>query len=161
MLDRSTRLASRMKRPDQPRPYAKKSIRRTHRNLYRSLITVAVVDVLLGLNFLLPFLPAPTFQQLDIPKDFIGAAFLAIGTLSVVFLNFRRNLTWVRIVGWAGVIFAIFWGWGTTETVFEGKSSAQLFILYTGLRAGLVIPLLLEPFFNPMTADEEPEEESK
>lgn len=126
------------------------SLNNTHPNLYRSLMTVAVVDVILGLNFLIF---TPTFEQFNIPKNFIGVGWLSLGMISLVFLNVCRNLKAVRVTGWTGIAFALFWGIGTTQTLFEGTSSAQLFILYIGLRAGLVVPLLMEPFFNPVTAN--------
>lgn len=45
-------------------------LRETHPNLYRALTIIALVFVALGFNFLLT---TPTFQQYEIPKNYIGA----------------------------------------------------------------------------------------
>jgi hypothetical protein len=124
-------------------------LRDTHPNLYRSLMTVALIFVALGFNFLLT---TPTFQQYDIPKNYIGTGFLALGLGNLLFLNLRRNLKAVRMLLIVGIAYMLFWGVGTTQTFFEGTSSLQLCILYFGL-AALQAPLLLEPFFNPVTAN--------
>lgn len=131
------------------------SVRITHPNLYRSLTIVALMFVALGLNFILT---TPTFRQFDLPPDGIGAGFLILGTLNLLFLNVYRSLKAVRVLLIVGIAYAMFWGIGTTETAFQGKSSFQLFILYAGL-AALQAPLLLEPFFNPATASGSEEEE--
>lgn len=124
-------------------------LRNTHPNLYRSLMTTALIFVGLGINFLLT---TPTFQQFNIPKNYIGAGFLALGLSNLLFLNLLRNLRVVRFLLVLGIGYMLFWGVGTTQTFFEGTSSLQLCILYFGL-AALQAPLLLEPFFNPVTAN--------
>lgn len=131
--------------------FSSENLRNTNPNLYRSLMTVASVFVLLGANFLLT---TPTFQQFDIPKNFIGSGFLALGLGNLVFLNIRRNLKAVRVLLIVGIAYMLFWGVGTTQTFFEGTSSLQLCILYFGL-AALQAPLLVEPFFHPVTANGE------
>lgn len=124
-------------------------LRDTHPNLYFALMTVALMFVALGFNF---WFGKVTFEQYGIPKQWIGTGFLVIGLSQLLFLNVRRNLDAVRVVLIVGIAYMLFWGIGTTETAFQGKSSFQLFILYWGL-AALQAPLLLEPFFNPVTAN--------
>jgi hypothetical protein len=145
------RLVSRSNGPSSNRVF----LRNTNPNLYRSLMTFALIFVFLGVNFLLG--PPPTFQQYGISRYVIGTGFLTLGLTKLVFLNLRRNLRAVRILLIFGIAYPLFWGIGTTETAFAGTSSFQLFILYCGL-AALQIPLLLEPFFNPVTANGEKEE---
>lgn len=134
---------------DHPTP-ARVYLRHTHPNLYRSLMTVALIFVGLGLNFL--FGPPPTFRQYNLSPDAIGSGFLALGSANLLFLNVYKNLNAVRVVLILGIFYMILWGVGTTQTAFEGTSSFQLCILYFGL-AALQAPLLLEPFFNPVTAN--------
>lgn len=125
------------------------NLRATHPNLYRALMTIGVIEFALGLNFLLT---TPTFEQFNIPKNVIGAGFLVLGLGFLVFLNVRRSLRTVRVLLIVGIGYMLFWGVGTTETFFKGESSLQLCILYFGL-AAIQAPLLLEPFFNPVTAN--------
>lgn len=124
-------------------------LRSTHPNLYRSVMTIGVIDIALGLNFLLT---TPTFEQFGIPKNFIGACFLTLGLAKIVCLNVFHSLRIVRLLMVFGIFFKLFWAVGTTETFFQGRSSLQLCVLYIGL-AALQVPLLLEPFLNPVTAN--------
>jgi hypothetical protein len=124
-------------------------LRETNPNLYRSLMTVAAIFVALGLNF---FIFTPTFLQYGIPKSVLAAGFSGIGLLYFVVLNLRRNLWMVRVLLIISTTAMVFWGWGTTETAFAGESSFQLAILYWGL-AGIQVPLLKAPFFDPATAN--------
>lgn len=133
-------------------PY-RSSLRKTNPSLFRSLITVALGTCALGFNFLLT---VPTFEQFGIPKNFIGAGFMTLGILLLVFLLLHRSLRAVRVVLTVNIAYLVFWGVGTTQTFFQGTSSLQLFILYWTL-AALQIPLLLEPF-RPSTAPETVEE---
>jgi hypothetical protein len=130
-------------------PPTKVNLRYTHPNLYLSLMIAAITCVGLGVNFLLT---TPTFQQYDIPKNVVGAGFLALGVAKLVLLNLWRNLRALRATVIVAIVYMLFWGVGTTETAFAGESSFQLCVLYFGL-AGLHVPLLLEPFFNPVTAN--------
>lgn len=123
------------------------SIRKTNPNLYLSVMMFALTNVALGFNFLLT---TPTFLQFDIPKNAIGWTFMILGISLIVFLNFWRNLKIVRALLIASVAFYLFWGIGTSQTFFQGKSSLQLLILYFGM-AFRLIPLILEPFTNPVT----------
>lgn len=124
-------------------------LRHTNPTLYRSLMISASIFVTLGVNFLLT---TPTFQQFDIPKNVIGAGFLTLGVVQLLLLTRLRYLGALRISVIVGMAYMIFWGVGTTETAFKGESSFQLCVLYFGL-AALQAPLLLEPFFNPVTAN--------
>lgn len=125
------------------------NLRNTNPNLYRSLLTIALIYVALGFNFLLT---VPTFEQYGIPKNVIGAGFLAQGIAYLLLLHVHRNLGVVRMLLIFSIAYMLFWGVGTTETFFQGKSSLQLCILYFGL-AALQAPVLLEPYFNPVTAN--------
>lgn len=132
------------------------SVRITHPNLYRQRMTIALLFVALGLCFLLPWIPEPTFEQFGIPSEGIGLGFMVLGLGLLLFLNVLRNTRAVRVVLIAGILYEIFWAIGTTETVFQGKSSPQLFILYIG-HVFMQVWALKEPGFNPITAtaDEE------
>lgn len=126
-------------------------VRKTHPNLYRMVMTLAVVCLLLGLNFLVL---QPTFLIFDMPNVLWGAIFLALGGTKIVFLNVLRRLKLVRIAMAAAVAYFLFLGFGTTQPFVEGEGSLQLPIMYFAL-ALLYLPLLLEPFINPWTASRE------
>lgn len=122
------------------------SLRATHPNLFRSLLTVAGLQVALALNF---FTSNPTFNPL--PKNVIGAVFLVLGVSLAVVLTAFRRLMLVRVFAGLSVFVWGSWGFLNTEQFFDDKASLQLPMLYVGL-AALVIPLLMEPWFNPITA---------
>lgn len=124
------------------------NIRKTHPNLYLGITTFALIDVALGLCF--SFFH-PTFPVYGMPYQLWGVIYLALGISQLVFLNFYRRLTGVRVTMVCSIIFALFFGFGTLQPVFEGNASPQLMILYAGI-AALQIPLVLEPFINPWTA---------
>lgn len=127
---------------------------KTHRNLYIALMVLAVMSVALGINF---WLTTPTFQQLDIPKNFIGSMFLLLGVAQVIFLNIYQNLKLVRVTTAISAGFMLFWGAALTQTFFSGKTSLQLPIIYVAL-AILQLALLVEPSINPVS---HPPNESK
>lgn len=127
--------------------FNKVNIRSTHPNLYRSLMTFAVINIGLGLNFLFA---NPTFNPYGIDKMIVGWVFLALGLAKLIFLNFSRNLKIVRFLLTCEVIFMLFWGVGSSITFFQGKTSLQLFVLYTGLSV-LELFLLIEPAINPIS----------
>lgn len=127
--------------------FNKVNIRSTHPNLYYSLVVFAVINIGLGVNFLLT---NPTFNPYQIDKAIIGGIFLALGLLKIIFLRLFRNLKILRLVMASEVFFMLFWGIGTTITFFRGQTSLQLFVLYAGL-AALEAILLLEPVVNPMS----------
>lgn len=124
------------------------NLRLTHPNLYRALMTDAAILIALAANFLLS---TPTFNPFDIHKEYVGTGFLIIGLSELVLLNFFRSLIALRVVLMISITYLIFWGIGTTQSYFDGRSSLQLFILYFGL-ASIKASLLLEPFSNPATA---------
>lgn len=124
---------------------AKVKLNESNPPLYLSLTTFGVIGIALGLNF---FVFVPTFEQFDIPKNLIGAGFMTLGLAFLFFLNVYRNLNVLRVILIVNTAYCMIWGVGSTQTVFEGTSSAQLFVLYWGL-AGLQIPLLLTPFIGP------------
>lgn len=129
------------------------NLRKTHPNLYRSIMTFAAVSIGLGLNF---WLANPTFNPYNIQKEIVGSIFLSLGLGKVIFLNFWRNLWMVRTIMGTEVAFMMFWGVGTTITFFQGKTSLQLFCLYVGLSV-FEVWLLLEPFANPLTGHHDAE----
>lgn len=124
------------------------NLHRTHPGLYRSAITLGVVNLALGLNFILL---SPTFLIYDSPNVLWGVLFLALGVLKILFLSVFRRLRAVRAVMAFAVAYYLFLGVGTTTPFVEGTGSLQLPILYVSL-AALHVPLLLEPFINPWTA---------
>lgn len=123
-------------------------IRKTHPNLYWLVMTVAIMDVALGLNFIIL---QPTFSIYAAPNVLWGMIFLGIGVSKLVSLNLYRRLRLVRASMAVAVAYMMFLGLGTTQPWLEGSGSLQLPILYMSMSA-LQIPLLLEPFINPWTA---------
>lgn len=124
------------------------NIRKTHPNLYLGISTFALMDLALGLNFLFF---TPTFHVYGMPFVLWGVIYLALGISQLIFLNVYRKLPLVRVTMACSITFALFFGVGTLQPVFEGLASPQLMILYAGM-AALQLPLLLEPFINPWTA---------
>lgn len=133
--------------------YNNNRINLTHPNLYRGIMTFAFINIGLGLNFLFA---NPTFNPYQLDKSLIGAIFMTLGVSKVLFLNVSRSLKVVRVVMAAEVIFMLFWGIGTTITFFQGLTSLQLFVLYSGL-AMIELFLLQEPAVNPVTEIKNPE----
>lgn len=123
-------------------------VRRTHPNLYRAVMSLAVLYVALGLNF---WILAPTFLIYDMPSQLWGTIFLALGVCKLVFLNVWRKLRMVRVAMAFSIAYCLFLGAGTTQPFFEGQGSLQLPILYLAV-AVVQIPILIEPFINPWTA---------
>lgn len=123
------------------------NLRLSHPNLYRSIWIFAIISLGLGLNFI--FLH-PTFLAYGIPKVYVGLVFLGLGCMKVFFLEVHRSLKYVRLTLALEILLMLIWGIGTAITVFTGKTSAQLLILYLGLAAFEYI-LLIEPFAIPKT----------
>lgn len=123
------------------------NIYRTHRNLYMVLMTLAVMNVALLLNF---YRTNPTFNPYDIDRRIIGSVFGVLGVGQIVFLNFYRNLRLVRGTLALSMSFTLFWGVSNTEQSFAGRASFQLPILYVAL-AALQLWLLVEPATNPVS----------
>lgn len=123
------------------------NIRSSHPNLYYAVMVFSFIYIGLGLNFIFT---TPTFNPYMIPKEIIGAVFLALGLSKIVFLNFIRNLRIVRMLMALEVGYALWWGIGTSITFFQGRTSLQLAVLYAGLSV-LEMFLLVEPFVNPFT----------
>lgn len=131
------------------------NIRKTHPNLYWLVMTLALVELALGVNFaggtLASWFPSPTFPIYEAPNILWGAIFLGVSLSKFVFLNVYRRLRLVRLSMAIEVGFMLFLAWGTAEPGMTSKGSFQLPIIYAGL-ALLQVPLLLEPFINPLTA---------
>jgi hypothetical protein len=124
------------------------NIRKTHPNLYRIVMTFAILNIALGLNF---WVLSPTFQIFNLPNSLWGTIFLVLGSAKLVFLNICRRLRLVRACVATAIAFMFFLGAGTMQPFFEGDGSLQLPILYFGC-ALLQFPMLVEPFLNPWTA---------
>lgn len=124
------------------------NLRKTHPNLYRILMGYAVLFIAHGLNF---WLLAPTFWIYDMPNYLWGTIFLSLGIAELVLLNFWRRLRVMRAIMGFASFYLLFLGAGTMQPAFEGQGSLQLPIWYLGGGAFL-IALLLEPYFNPVTA---------
>lgn len=123
-------------------------IRKTHPNLYWLVMTLALVGLALGLNFI--FLH-PTFPIYGASNYLWGGIFLGIAFGKIISLNLYRRLRLVRGIMAFAVAYMMFLALGTMQPYLEGVGSLQLPILYAGMSA-LQIPLLLEPFINPRTA---------
>jgi hypothetical protein len=127
------------------------NVRMSHPNLYRNILALALLSVGLGLNFIFT---TPTFNPYGIPKEVVGGIFLVIGSTKIIFLDVYRSLRALRVVMAIATAFLVFWGVGTSITFFQGKTSLQLFLLYIFI-AIFQIFLMVEPFFNPMTAQQD------
>lgn len=125
-------------------------VRKSHPNLYYSLMLYAIASVALGINFLVF---TPTFLVYHLPNVVWSIVFLTLGIGKIVLLNFYRNARLLRLFLAAAVAFFLFFSVGTAEPFFEGKGSLQLPILYV-MFAFLQVPLLMEPFINPWTQRE-------
>lgn len=124
------------------------NVRKTHPNLWRSVMAYAAINALLGLNFILLH---PTFLIYETSNYVWGGTFLTLAAAKIVFLNLYRHLGAVRVAMAAEIAFMFFIAVGATEPFLDGIGSLQNPILYVGL-AVLELPLLLEPFINPWTA---------
>lgn len=122
-------------------------IRYSHPNLYKGILTFAVINIALGFNF---WFANPTFNPYNIDKTIIGTIFFVLGFGETVFLILPLRIKMIRLLMALNIGFILFWGIGTSITAFQGITSFQLFILYTGL-AALQLWQLLEPVINPMT----------
>lgn len=111
-------------------------------------MTFALVEVALALNFWLG--PPPTFKPYGISAALVGAVFLLLGGLQLVFLNVFRDLRLVRIVLAVSIGFTFFWGVANTQQGFAGNASFQLPIMYLGM-CFAQYPWLVEAPVNPMT----------
>lgn len=123
------------------------NLRKTHPNLYRLVMGIALMYVALGINFLVF---TPTFFVWDQPNELWAAIFLGLGVGLIVFLNLIRRPHALQITMAVAVFYTLFFACGTMQPAFEGKGSAQLPILYVGLGV-LVAVMLLEPVVNTWT----------
>lgn len=138
-------------------------VRKTHPNLYWLRMLLAIVCVLLGLNFLVSSLPwswaearAPTFLIYGMPPELWGATFLLLGATELLFLNVWRRLKPVRLCLSSSVFLFFAVGVGTCQPFYDGEGSLQLPIFYFALML-LHLPVIVEPFINPwMAARDEP-----
>lgn len=126
------------------------SLRSSHPNLFRSLLTIAITQVALGVNF---YVRAPTFNPYGISRFVVGAAFFVLGASQIVVLTVYRRLQLVRLLAAISVAVMVCWGIINTRQAFDGKASYQVPILMVGLGA-LQVPLLIEPRINPITAND-------
>lgn len=123
------------------------SLYQSHPNLFRSLLTVAGMQIALAVNF---FTSHPTFNPL--PRNVIGSVFGVLGVGLAFVLTVHRRLVLVRLLTAASVFVWGGWGFLNTKQWFDGKASLQLPILYVGF-ALFVIWQLVEPWVNPITAN--------
>lgn len=127
------------------------NIYRTHPALYRSIMTLSVMNVFLAINF---WTSTPTFVPYDIPKNLVGVVFFVLGVSQLISLNVFHNLPRVRFLLAASLTILCFWGLINTQQALAGVASFQLPILYVAL-AIMHLPLLVEAPVNPMTRREE------
>lgn len=137
------------------------NVRRTHPNLYWLLMFLALTGIALGLNFIIL---QPTFPIWDAPNVLWGTIFLVLSVARIIALNVYRRLRWVRATMAFSAAYMAFlaigtgepwWHWFMAEIGVSGgdpsRASLQLPIIYAGM-ALLQVPLLFEPFVNPVTA---------
>lgn len=122
-------------------------IRKTHPNLYWLVMVLAGMQIALAFNF---FILSPTFPIFGAPNVLWGAIFLTVGVSKIIVLNLYRRLRLARAVMAFSWVYVMFIGLGTCQPFLEGTGSLQLPIVYVGM-AGVLLILLLEPFFNPLT----------
>jgi len=122
------------------------SLRKSHPNLFRSLLTLAIMLSALGVNF---FVKAPAFNPYGISRFVVGFVFLVLGMSQIIVLTVFHRLPVVRFLAAVSVSVMICWGIANSQQAFQGKTSFQLPILYLALGA-LQIPLLIEPRINPI-----------
>lgn len=125
----------------------KVSVRKSHPNMYRVLMIIALMSIALAINL---YLTTPTFNPYGLSKTLIASIFLGLGISQIILLNLYRNLKLVRLTTATSVSFMMFWGVSNTQQAFAGKSSFQLPILLVAL-AILQVSLLTEPVANPLT----------
>lgn len=126
---------------------SKVSLWRTHPTLYRQVMLIAVLNILLGINF---HIFVPTFLVWNQSNRLWGTAFILIGLAEILSLHVWRNLRAVRAAMGVCVAYTLYFGIGTMQPVTEGSGSAQLPLLYGGLVIGKLL-LLLEPYINRWT----------
>lgn len=125
----------------------KVNIRKTHPNLHRWIMAIAVGSLSLGVSYW--FGPAPTFKPYGIDIRLIAVALALLGFWQIIFL-LVHHLRMVRIGLAVSVSFMLFWGLSNTQQSFAGKASFTVPILYLTIGTLQVI-LLLEPPVNPQT----------
>jgi len=123
-------------------------LRRTHPCLWRAETGLAIINLALGLDFVVL---QPTSLIYGFPNELWGAIFLALGVAELAFLNLYRRLKGARAVMAADAAYLLFLAAGTTQPFIEGHGSLQVPIMYLAL-AAVQIPLVIEPFMNPWTA---------
>lgn len=110
-------------------------------------VSFALGSIGFGLNFLFT---KPTFNPYGIDYRIIGGIFLVLGSAKFAAVVFIRDLKLIRFTMAACSVYMMFWGFGTSITFFQGKTSLQLFIAFL-LIVTLQWLLLLEPAINPLT----------
>lgn len=125
----------------------KVNLRLTHPTLFWMAVSFALGSIGFGMNFLLT---EPTFNPYGISYNIIGAIFIFLGSAKLTALLVIKSLKSIRITMASCSVFMMFWGFGTSITFFQGKTSLQLFVAFL-LLATLQWLLLLEPFVNPLT----------
>jgi len=124
-------------------------LRKTHLNLWRMVMMLAIGNLLLALNFLLM---QPTYPIFHAPNELWGVCFAVLGCAKLFSLLVWHNLSVVRGCMSVAVGYTLLVAAGACEPAIDGVGSLQLAILYGGM-AVIQLPLILEPFYNPMTAE--------
>lgn len=122
------------------------NLRKTRRGLYRSITSVAVVEVLLAVNY---WWYTPTFNPYGIDKSIVAIGFGVLGLGQLVFLNFWHNLPKLRFAQMLSTGFTFAWGIGNTQQVFDGRASWALPVLLGGFCVWQILNMI-EPPANPM-----------
>lgn len=125
-------------------------VRDTHPLLFRTYLTLGVVAVLLGLNFLFT---TPTFNPYHLDYRVIGTVFLVTGLAEIICVLMVRRLSLMRLALAVSIGLKVFWGVGASFTFFQGDASLQLCICYLGMGAAVQFWLMLE---SPVTLTSEP-----
>lgn len=124
------------------------NIRRTHPDLYRRIMSIAVLQIALAFNY---WWYTPTFNPYGISKNLIGVVFFVLGIFLFVFLNVRRNLNVIHATLALGAGFSLFWGIANTQQAFAGNASLALPILFVFSLCATQTWALIEAPVNPIT----------
>jgi len=122
-------------------------LRKTHLNLWRMVLLLALGELLLGANFLWL---QPTYPIFHAPNELWGVCFVVIALAQALALLISHSLPLVRGCMSVAVAYILIVAVGACEPWLDGVGSLQLAILYAGM-AVIQLPLILEPFLNPMT----------
>lgn len=128
-------------------------MRNTHPNLYRTQMTLALLSIGLGFNFIIL---TPAFMPLTLPKEPIGLIFLGCGWPSLALLIFSPpGHMWLRVSMALSVAIYTFWAGALIYDFFDRSLTSLQLPLFTMGIAAIGFWWLIEPMINPATEKNE------